>query len=326
MDVQKIARFFDRYMMYLIGASIVAGVAVGWSAPDFSQRLRIFINLTLFLMLYPMMVGIRVEEILKAAKNIKPISWSLLLNFVVSPLVGYLLVLLAFQRHPDFAVALLLLAVTPCAGMVVGWTGFAKGNVALALVIVALSLTLSIFTIPVTMSLLAHSLMAVNALAMFKGTLLVILVPLVAGDITRRLIIRFGGEKAFAGLRPVLPPLSMLGLFGIIFISTAMGALKIISIWKSIFLIVPVLAIFYLVQFTLAVSALKKAGLHGRDIIAVTYAVSGKNISLALALAAQFFSPLTVVMLAINPLIQMPAMALFLRWSPRLARAEKGSP
>ena len=52
MDVQKIARFLDRYMMYLIGASIVTGVAVGWSAPDFSQRLRIFINLTLFLMLY----------------------------------------------------------------------------------------------------------------------------------------------------------------------------------------------------------------------------------------------------------------------------------
>jgi ACR3 family arsenite efflux pump ArsB len=183
-------------------------VLVGWSAPDFAQRLRILINLTLFLMLYPMMVGIRVEEIFKAAKNVRPISWSLLFNFVLSPLVGYLLVLLVLRNHPDFAVALLLLATTPCAGMVVGWTGFAKGNVALALVIVALSLTLSIFTIPVTMSLLAHSLVAINALA----------------------------------------------------------------------------------------------------------------------LAAQFFSPLTVVMLAINPLIQMPAMALFLRWSPRLAGAPKEGP
>ena len=63
---------------------------------------------------------------------------------------------------------------------------------------------------------------------------------------------------------------------------------------------------------------LLQAGLSGKDIIAVTYAVGGKNISLALALAAQFFSPLTVVMLAINPLNQMPAMASFLRWSARL--------
>lgn len=62
------------------------------------------------------------------------------------------------------------------------------------------------------------------------------------------------------------------------------------------------------------------------QIIAVTYAVAGKNISLALALAAQFFSPLTVVMLAINPLIQMPAMASFLRWSPRLAKKYKPTP
>ena len=114
---------------------------------------------------------------ISGAKNIKPISWSLVFNFFLSPLVGYLLVLLALRHYPGFAVALLLLAVTPCAGMVVGWTGFAKGNVALAL-----------------------------------------------------------------------------------------------------------------------------------------------------ALAARFFSPLTVVMLAINPLIQMPAMALFLRWSPRLVKVEKGSP
>jgi len=83
------------------------------------------------------------------------------------------------------------------------------------------------------------------------------------------------------------------------------------------------LALFYLIQFTLPINILKKAHLTGPDIIAVTYAVGGKNISLALALAAQFFSPLTVVMLAINPLIQMPAMVLFLRWSPRLAVALK---
>lgn len=318
MDAQKIARFFDRYMMPLIGASILAGIFFGWLAPDLAQRLRVFINLTLFLMLYPMMVGIRMEEILKAAKDIKPISWSLFFNFIFSPLTGYLLAMLALRNYPDFAVALLLLAATPCAGMVVGWTGLAKGNTALALVIVALSLTISIFTIPPTMALLAHSLVKINLVAMFKGTLLVILLPLLAGDITRRLIIRYGGEKAFAAVRPLLPPFSMLGLYGIIFITTAMGALKIVPLWKSLFVIVPVLALFYLIQFALAVRILRQAGLSGKDIIAVTYAVGGKNISLALALAAQFFSPLTVVMLAINPLIQMPAMASFLRWSARL--------
>ncbi len=320
---QSIAKIFDRYMILFVLASITAGTVTGWFAPEFSQGLRVFINLTLFLMLFPMMVGIRVDEIFKAAKNIKAISWSVVLNFIVSPLVGLLVASLALGRHPDFAVALFLLSVTPCAGMVAGWTGFARGNVPLALVIVALSLTLSILTIPPSMYLLARSLVAINAAAMFKGTLLVILLPMIAGDLTRRLIIKVWGEPGFQSVRPMLPPLSMLGMFAIIFISVSMGAHRIISGWQSILVIVPALLAFYLIQISFSLWLAQKSGLAARDVVALVYSVSGKNISLAIALASQFFSPLTVVMLAINPLVQMPTMAVLLRWLPRLYDKEK---
>lgn len=110
-------------MAYLIALSIFSGSVVGWFAPEFSKGLKGYINLTLFLMIFPMMVGIKVEEMVNAVKNLRPISLSILLNFVISPLVGFLVALVAFRGHPDFAVALLLLSVTPCAGMVAGWTG-----------------------------------------------------------------------------------------------------------------------------------------------------------------------------------------------------------
>lgn len=324
MNLQRIAKFFDRYMMALIALSILAGATVGWFAPEYARGLKVYINLTLFLMIFPMMVGIRVEEMVKAVKNLRSISLSLLLNFVISPLIGYLVVRVAFGGHPDFAVALFLLSVTPCAGMVAGWTGFAKGNVALALVIVALSLTLSIFTIPVSMLILARSLISIDALAMFKGTVLVILIPMIAGDITRRLIIKAKGEPGFMNIRPILPPLSMLGMFGIVFISVAMGAQRIVSIWQSIFIIVPALLAFYALQFIVSVWLAGRMKFPARDEIALIYSVTGKNISLAIGLASQFFSPLTVVMLAVNPLIQMPVMTWILRWSPRLFQKEKG--
>ncbi|MCL6611149.1 MAG: bile acid:sodium symporter [Peptococcaceae bacterium] len=323
MNLQGIAKFFDKNMIYLIALSILSGAAVGWFAPEFSKGLKEYINFTLFLMIFPMMVGIRVEETVKAAKNLRPISLSLLLNFVISPLMGFLVALAAFRGHPDFAAALLLLSVTPCAGMVAGWTGFAKGNVALALVIVALSLTLSILTIPVSMLILAHSLISIDALAMFKGTILVILIPMIAGDITRRLIIKAKGEQGFMNVRPVLPPLSMLGMFGIVFISMALGAPRIVSIWHSIFIIVPAILVFYILQFAVSVWLARRAKLPAKDEIALIYSVTGKNISLAIGLASQFFSPLTVVMLAVNPLIQMPVMAWILRWSPSVFRREK---
>jgi len=323
---ENIAKIFERYMIFFVLASIAAGTVTGLLAPEFSQGLRVFINLTIFLMLFPMMVGIRVDEIFKAAKNIKALSWSVVLNFIVSPLVGLLVASLALGRHPDFAVALFLLSVTPCAGMVAGWTGFARGNVPLALVIVALSLTLSIFTIPPSMYLLARSLVAINAAAMFKGTLLVILLPMIAGDLARRLIIKVWGEPGFQSVRPMLPPLSMLGMFGIIFISVSMGAHRIISGWQSILVIVPALLTFYLIQISFSLWLAQKSGLAARDVVALVYSVSGKNISLAIALASQFFSPLTVVMLAINPLVQMPTMAALLRWLPRLYDKEKSSP
>ena len=73
----------------------------------------------------------------------------------------------------------------------------AKGNTPLALLIVAFSLVLSIVTIPLTMRILAGTIVIVDTLYLFRGTFLVILIPLVLGDITRRLIIRWSGQTGF---------------------------------------------------------------------------------------------------------------------------------
>jgi len=304
-------------MTYIIASSIILGTIFGLYFPYLTPALKPWIQVTLFLMLYPMMVGIQVEQLTQAAKNGKTIFWSLLLNFIISPSLGYLVATLLLGHTPPFAVALILLAATPCAGMVVGWTGMAKGNAPLALVIVALSLVLSIVTIPLTMRLLVGTLVTVDTGALFKGTFLVILIPLVLGDITRRLIIRWSGQAGFMKIKPLLPPISMLGMFSILFISLALGADKIVANWKSIFVIFAAILLFYFIQFAFSVWLVRQAGMKNADGIALVYCVVGKNVSLAVGLASQFFSPLTVAMLAINPLVQAPLMAWFLRWSSK---------
>lgn len=315
MQLAKIQQFVEKNMIYIIASSIILGIIFGLKFPAQAAMLKPWIPLTLFLMLYPMMIGIQVDQLAKAAQNKKTIGWSLLLNFIISPLLGYLVATGLLGSTPPFAVALILLAATPCAGMVVGWTGMAKGNTPLALVIVALSLVLSIVTIPLTMRLLAGTLVTVDIVELFKGTFLVILIPLLLGDITRRFIIRRSGQEGFMRIKPVLPAISMLGMFSILVISLAIGANKILAHWQSIFIIFAAILLFYFAQFIVSILVVRKSGMSNADGIALVYSVLGKNVSLAVGLAAQFFSPLTVAMLAISPLVQAPLMAWFLRWS-----------
>jgi len=106
-------------------------------------------------------------------------------------------------------------------------------------------------------------------------------------------------------------------LLRLIVISMAAGA-ALGFLWPAAALLVLALAIFYVLQLVISIAATRRTGLKPGDVIAVVYAVVGKNVSLALGLAVHFFTPLTAAVLAINPLIQAPAMAWFYRWSARL--------
>jgi ACR3 family arsenite efflux pump ArsB len=180
-------------------------------------------------MLYPMMIGLRIEEVGKAAANLKLISLSMLFNFVFSPLLAAGLAYVFLRDRPDFAVGLILTGTVPCAGMVAGWTGYAKGNVALAMVIVSLSLLVSIGMIPIWMPVLAGVYVQLDAWAMFKDILITVVVPLILGDVTRRLIIRWKSAQTFQQIKPILPGLSMLGMYLIVFISMALEAENLIQ-------------------------------------------------------------------------------------------------
>lgn len=317
--VGAVARFFERGMLPLILLSVAAGFCIGYFSPGATPGLRRYIGLTLFLMLYPMMIGVRVDQLGRAVRSLRIISWSAALNFVVSPLLGFVLAGVFLNQSPPLAVALILLSATPCAGMVAGWTGMARGNVPLAMVIVAFSLVLSIVTIPLTMLLLAGTLVPVDPVAVMQATVFVILLPLIGGDLTRRFIIRVWGEAGYQSIRPLLSPLSMLGMFSIIVISVSLGTPGLLVHYASLLLAFPALVLFYGVQTMAGVRVARRIKLETADLPALVFSVLGKNSSLAIGLAVQFLPPMAVTLLAANPLIQAPAMALFLRWSRGLA-------
>ncbi|MCF8011910.1 MAG: bile acid:sodium symporter [Clostridiales bacterium] len=318
--VLNAARFINKNLIKFLMLVIVIGVIVGYYFPNLGSALQPLTPVSLLVMLYPMMIGIKLEEVTKAVKQWKLLSISMIFNYVVSPLLGGALAALFLSSYPEFAVGLILTAAVPCAGMVVAWTGMAKGNIPAAIVITALSLLAGIILIPAWMTLLAGKYVAVSPLGMLKTISLVIVIPLVLGNLTRRMLLNKYGQDKFMQIKEAFPAVSALGMYTVFFISMTAEARHIINHPEYLGIIAVPLAILYILMFSIPVLYAQITGMEYGDMIALTFSVGGKNISIALALALFFFEPLTVMIIAMKPLVQVVFMAGFYRLSPYLRK------
>ncbi|SHE39186.1 Arsenite efflux pump ArsB, ACR3 family [Desulforamulus putei DSM 12395] len=305
-------------MIKLLMLAVVLGLIVGSVFPNLGHQLQVLYPFSLFVMLYPMMVGIKLGEVTGAAKRLGFMTVVMLFNYLVSPLLAAFLAKTFLGSYPDFAVGLILTGVVPCAGMIVAWTGMAKGNAPMTLVITVMSLLAGIFLIPAWMLVLAGKYVPVDALQMLKTILITIVGPLILGNLTRIWLVKRIGYQRFAELKPVFPGISALGMYMVFFISMCAEAVNLIQNPRYILTISVPLVIFYLLLFSSSVLYARLAKLNYPDMVALTYGVSGKNISIALALAVLFFSPLTVMIIAVKPLIQVCFMAGFFRLTGKL--------
>lgn len=311
-------QFINRFLIQLLMAVIAIGLTVGYLLPDLGRLLQPLYPVCLFVMLYPMMVGIKLGEVAGATRRLGFISVAMVMNYFLSPLVAAGLAKLFLGSYPDFAVGLILTGVVPCGGMIVAWTGMAGGNMSLALVITVLSLLSGIVLIPAWMSTLAGAYIPVNGLGMLKTILMAIVIPLILGNLTRMGLVKWKGPQRFMALKPTFPAISALGMYAVFFISMSTEAVTLVRHPEYLLIIALPLTILYTLLFGAGIVCARLGKMDFADMVALTYGVGGKNIAIALALAVLFFSPLTVMIIAIKPLIQVLFMAGFFRFSSRL--------
>lgn len=317
-DFVGVFKAINKHMIKFLMLAVVLGLIVGAMVPGLGQRLQVLYPFSLFVMLYPMMVGIKLGEVSGAAKRLGFMTVVMLFNYLASPLLAAFLAKTFLGSYPDFAVGLILTGVVPCAGMIVAWTGLAKGNAPMTLVITVVSLLAGIFLIPTWMLALAGQYVPVNALQMLKTILITIVGPLILGNLTRIWLVKRLGPQKFMELKPIFPGISALGMYSVFFISMCAEAVNLIEHPQYLLTISVPLVIFYLLLFSSSVLYARLAKINYGDMVALTYGVSGKNISIALALAVMFFSPLTVMIIAVKPLIQVCFMAGFFKLTPKL--------
>ena len=316
----SIAQFINKHMIKLLMGVIVLGLLVGYILPGVGKQLQAFYPAALFVMLYPMMVGIKIDEVAGAAKRVGFMSVVMLFNYLLSPLLAALLAQVFLAGYPDFAVGLILTGVVPCAGMIVAWTAMAKGNAPMTLVITVTSFLAGIVLIPLWMSFLAGKYVPVNAIKMIQTITYTIVIPLILGNLTRMWLVKRLGSPKFMALKPVFPAVSALGMYMVFFISMMAESVTLVRNPQYLAIIAAPLVVFYTLLFGLAVLYSRLSRTNYPDMVALAYGVSGKNISIALALAVVFFSPLTVMIIAIKPLVQVLFMTGFFRLTPTLQK------
>jgi ACR3 family arsenite transporter len=297
---------------------MAAGLAVG-------SRYRLphpelLIQLAIFAMTYPMLLGVAASDLTRTLGQGRVLAGSLVLNFALSPLLALGLALIFLRGEPpEFSAGLVLFGLVPCGNMGAVYTGLAGGNAVLAMGILALTYILDVPLVPLLSKLFVGRFIAVP-LPLLAGYLFwILLLPLAAAALTRRLVRERAGEEGLSRLAEGAAGFSALGLAAVVFVICAVRAPELLarsSVWFKLCLPVPLL----LGALTLlALAWARTFRLTYPDAIALVVTSVTKNAALALALATLTFGPLAALPIILaGPFLQVPLILLFVRLAPHL--------
>lgn len=310
--------WLQKNLVWSIPLAMLAGLGFG-RVTDPSFLRGAILPLT-FLMVYPMMVTMNVRDLLKPGNGrLHGVAQGI--NFILMPAIGYVVGLLCFADQPMMRLALLLTALLPTSGMTISWTGFAKGNVPAAVKMTVVGLMAGSLLAPVYLKVLLGTVVGIPVLQVFAQIGLIVFLPLALGTWTRSWLIGKHGEPVFSQrFKPRFPPLSTLGVLGIVFVSMALKAQDILANPTQVPGLLLSLVLVYAINF--AVSTVVGKALFSRgDAIALVYGTVMRNLSIALAIAMGVFGAQGAdagLLIALAYIVQVQAAAWYVKLTDRL--------
>ncbi|HSH49843.1 MAG TPA: bile acid:sodium symporter [Halomonas sp.] len=306
-----------RNLTLAIPMAMLIGLAYGLVAPTDWLR-SLIVPLTL-LMVYPMMVNLKLRKLLEGG-DVKAQLLAQGINFAIIPFVAFGLGRLWFPEQPYLALGLLLAALLPTSGMTIAWTGFARGNLAAAVKMTVAGLILGSLATPFYVQWLMGATVAVDLVAVFLQIVLVVFLPMLAGQLTQAYLIRRHGEQGYQKQwAPKFPPLSTLGVLGIVFVAIALKGGDLVAQPQMLLDILMPLLVLYSFNFVFSTLVARRLLLRG-DAIALVYGTVMRNLSIALALAMNAFGEAgadAALLVAVAYIIQVQSAAWYVKFSER---------
>jgi ACR3 family arsenite efflux pump ArsB len=303
-------------LIYVVVGSLVTGLAFGQVAGESTRGLlQTAIVPVLFLMIYPMMINIDLTELRNVQAHVRPVGLSLVVNFLVTPVLAVLLARLFFNGSVEYTIGLYFIALIPTSGMTAAWTGLANGDLESALVAMAVNLLAAVAVLPAYLSLLIPGSVGFEPTALYRQLAQVIVVPMVAGNATRRLLLRRYGWEGFRQLKPTFGGLSSVGVMLIVFIAMTMRSRAILADPVTSASVVVPLIVFYVAVVAVG-SRLGGLFLDDAQRVALVYATSMRNLSIAVAIvvAAEMLPTGAVLPIALAYILQPPLGVVYMHY------------